>query len=140
MKEKTKVLVLLLVVLTALMFYLSEKMNVYTTSEKVAVVNKEETITPLVPYKTDSILGEKDMPFLPETTESNVVISNSEIQEMLDLVVKINGISNPNLIYKGQLILFQFPDNKHFQFYELVEQDQNLWNIVKNLLIVTSKK
>jgi len=148
-------LVVLLLAITAVCFVLTEKKQnkvpdkAEAVSWEMKVVDKDQL--PYLPeYKLvdsvakqdsircsthhNSIVEEKVLPCLVKKTK----ISNSDIQEMVDLLCELNWISNPNLIYPGQPLLCRFPDNKHFEFYEDVLPGQSLWTIVKYLLEVTS--
>jgi len=141
-----KFLVMILLSITAVCFVLTEKKqnkvpdNAEAISWEMRVVDKDQL--PYLPeYKlvVDSAAVEKKvekeiLPILPVTSPK---ILDRDIQEMVDLICELNWISNPNLIYPGQPLLCRFPDNKQFEFYEDVLPGQNLWVIVKNLLVVT---
>lgn len=76
-----------------------------------------------------------DRSFYSDT--GNVSVKNFEIQEMVDICIKLNYIENPNLIYEGSLLLWSFPDNPNFQFYQIIYKNQSLWDVARYLLVVT---
>jgi hypothetical protein len=69
---------------------------------------------------------------------SNIVVKDSEIAEMVNLCIKNNGFTDPDHIEVDQLILWEFPDNHKFQFYERQLPGQSLWRAANYWLIVTS--
>ena len=132
-------LVVLLLAITAVCFVLTEKKQnkvperAEAISWEMKVVEKDQFSYLPAYTSVDSVVEKKVLPSCAKDPE----ISNRDIREMVDLIIELNGISNPNLIQPGQLLLCRFPDNKRFEFYEEVGNGQSLWSIVKNLLIVT---
>lgn len=136
---KLQFYVMLLIMLTIFMCIATCQKKQTTAPDKTAIswkmsVDEKDQLSYL-PMKVDSI-AKKENTSLPSVKK--VIIPDSDIQEMVNIIVELNGIQNPNLIHNGQLLLCQFPDNKHFQFLEEVLPSQSLWTIVEHLLEVTS--
>jgi len=135
-----KFLVMILLSITAVCFVLTEKKQNKVPNRDEAISWKmeveEKDQIPDFLMTVDSVIGKKDLNLSPAPVK--IKILNKDIQEMVDLIVELNGIQNPKLIQPGQLILCRFPDNRHFEFYEEVLPGQSLWIIVEHLLEVTS--
>lgn len=70
---------------------------------------------------------------------TSVAVEDSEIQEMVNLCIKNNGIENPDIIQPGFNPLWEFPDNQNFQFHDLnpFQTGESLWKNARRLLIIT---
>ncbi len=128
----------MLLAITAVCFVLTEKQNKINPSR---ISTKVVDITTEKDLLSQSTISETNLITKDDSNPSSVKkvkILNKDIQEMVDLIVFLNGIQNPNLIKPNQLLLCRFPDNRHFEFYEEVGTGQCLWSMVKNLLEVTN--